>query len=78
MIYRVTMDTDGSWTIEDMRTGDEADVDEIDGDDISDEPEGSDTPNDLDGLPAVDEMTDEELRELGQMVIDELADRGEG
>ena len=77
VIYRVTMDTDGSWTIEDMRTGDEADVDELDDEEVSDDPEGSEAPSDLGDLPAVDEMTDEELRELGQMVIDELADRGE-
>lgn len=68
VVYRVRMDEDGNWSITDLRTGNEEEVDESDiGDD----------PVDISDLPDVSEMSSEELSEIARIAIDELESRSE-
>lgn len=79
VVYRVTMDRDGNWTIRDLRTGDEQ---ELDADEVGEEgavPDegGADSGSiDVDIDTPLDEMTPAELAELGEAVLNELAERG--
>ncbi|GAA4924696.1 hypothetical protein [Nesterenkonia rhizosphaerae] len=66
--YRVTLDTEDQWHIEDLRTTNVIGKDE-DTESEPRRPAGR-------GLPEVDELTDEQLADLGQLVIEELSRRG--
>ena len=82
VVYRVTMDVDGNWTIRDLRTGEEteASADEIDEGDleISDgDADAEDTGISVDPDAELSELTPDELAELGEAVLRELAERGE-
>lgn len=78
VVYRVTMDVDGNWTIRDLRTGDEAeaDSDQIDGESV-DGLDEDDSEISVDPNAELNELNPEELAELGEAVLRELAERGE-
>lgn len=78
VVYRVSMDGNESstWTIRDMRTGTEQEVDEADVADPDTDAEGDDASSEpITGSEDVSELTDEQLINLVREVLNEMESR---